>query len=185
MDAFPFRAEPDDPPYVAFLGRLHPGKRPHSAIEAAREAGLPLRIAGRVKPPDRAYFLHEIASHIDGEKVVYLGELGFSGKVRLLGGARATLVTSILPEPFGLVTAESLSCGTPVIATRSGAVGELLEEGTSGFITSEDTDFPELLHAVAGLDRQACRDQAASRFSSRRMSMEYENLYGRIIAENH
>lgn len=178
---FPFRAEPDEPPYVAFLGRLRPEKRPDFAIAAARAAGIPIRIAGRVKPADRSFFQTKIAPHVDGETVRYLGELAFSDKVRFLGGACATLVTSGLPEPFGLVTAESQLCGTPVVATRSGAIDEVVEQRETGLIADGDSEFPEHIHAALKLDRMACRSFSAERFSLPRMAAEYLAVYEEIV----
>ncbi|MCK9923340.1 glycosyltransferase family 4 protein [Frankia sp. AgPm24] len=182
VGSFPFRAEPDEPPHVAFLGRLRPDKRPDLAIAAARDAGIPIRIAGRVKPADRSYFESEIAPHVDGEAVRYLGELAFADKVSLLGSACATLVTSGLPEPFGLVTAESQLCGTPVVATRAGAIDELVEQRETGFIANDDTELPDHIHAAMKLDRTACRNYSAQRFALPRMAAEYLAVYEEIAS---
>ncbi|KDA40607.1 glycosyltransferase family 4 protein [Frankia sp. B2] len=181
IDEFPFRGQPESPPYVAFLGRLRPEKRPHFAIEAALSAGIQIRIAGRIKPADREFFAREISPRIDGEKVQYLGELGFSDKVRLLGGARATVITSILPEPFGLVAIESMACGTPIVGTQSGAAPEVVRNGEGGLIAGCDDSFPGLLSEVTEVDREGCRRLAAELYSLGRMTNEYEKLYRAVL----
>jgi glycosyltransferase involved in cell wall biosynthesis len=181
VDAFPYSSRADTPPYVAFLGRLRAEKRPDFAIQAARAAGLQIKIAGRVKPADREFFAQNVVPQLDGEKVQYLGELGFSDKVRLLGGARATVVTSVLPEPFGLVTVESMCCGTPVVATRSGAAGEIIRHGETGLIADSDDSFADLLQQVAAVSRATCRRHAEELYSLDRMTAEYENIYGEIL----
>ena len=164
-------------PYLAFLGRIRPEKGVHLAIETARRADLPLRIAGRVKPQDTAYFDQVIAPHIDGDQVSFLGELDFPAKTALLAGACATLVTSLIPEPFGLVTIESLACGTPVLALATGATPELVQAGITGFLGHSPQDLAAAADRLPGLDRQRCRDYVARHFSTDRMADQYQELY--------
>jgi glycosyltransferase involved in cell wall biosynthesis len=182
VERFPFYQHPSTPPYLAFLGRIREEKRPHVAIAAARKAGLLLRMAGRVKPVDQRYFRDEIEPHIDGINVEYLGELDFLGKTALLGGAVATLVPTWLPEPFGLVTIESLACGTPVIASKGGAIEELLVGGGTGMIVSSDFELSDAVAVVARFDRRACRSNVESRFSLNRMVRAYESVYRAVLA---
>jgi glycosyltransferase involved in cell wall biosynthesis len=183
IDRFPYRDAPDDPPYLAFLGRIRPEKGAHLAIEVARRAGLPLKIAGRVKPQDRDYFAREIQPHRDRGLVEFVGELGFDAKLTFLGGAVACLATSQIPEPFGLVTVEAQACGTPVLGLRDGAVPELVADGVTGLLA----DSAESLAAAAGhldyIDRAQCRRHVAERFSLARMVDGYEAIYRRALCE--
>lgn len=177
VSKFPFRATPDDPPYLAFLGRIRPEKGVDLAIEIARQAGLTLKIAGRVKPQDQAFFEREIRPRCDQNQVEYLGELGFDAKAAFLGGATACLVTSQIREPFGLVTLEAGACGTPVLALRYGAVGELIAEGVSGLIADSPLDIASAACRLKGWDRADCRRHVAANFSLDRMADRYESLF--------
>jgi glycosyltransferase involved in cell wall biosynthesis len=177
VSKFPFRATPDDPPYLAFLGRIRPEKGVDLAIEIARQAGLTLKIAGRVKPQDRAFFDQEIRPQCDQNQVEYLGELGFDAKAAFLGGATACLVTSRIREPFGLVTVEAAACGTPVLALRNGAVGELIAEGVTGLTADTPADIASAACRLQGWDRAECRCHIARHFSLDRMARSYEFLF--------
>ena len=177
----PFRPQPDRPLYLAFLGRLRPEKGAHVAIEIARRAGLALRIAGRVKDVDAPYFDRQIRPHVDGEAVRYLGELGYHAKMRLLGGAYATLVPTTLPEPFGLVTAESLAVGTPVVGVDAGAIRELVDHGRTGLIGGTTADLPQLIDCVSRIDRNECRVDATRRFALSTMIDRYEDAFERVL----
>ena len=173
---FEFGADPGD--YLVFLGRLTAGKGVLEAIEVAREVHSRLLIAA----PDNDYYHREIARHVDGEWVQYLGELDFEAKTRLLAGARALLYPVQEGEPFGLVLVEAMACGTPVLALRKGAVGEIVRDGVSGYA------FDTLAELIAGvpqayaLDRAAIRAHAQQHFDAVRMVREYEALYTRLVA---
>jgi glycosyltransferase involved in cell wall biosynthesis len=178
VTAFPFGAEPSEPsPYLAFLGRIRPEKGVHIAIETAQRAGLPLRIAGRIKPCDQDYFRQQIRPHLDGDRVSFLGELDFPGKTALLAGAAATLMTSLIPEPFGLVPVESMACGAPVLSLRTGAAAELVQDKVTGFLADNPKELAEAVRRLPDIDRTACRRHVASRFSVRRMADGYEAVY--------
>ena len=179
---FPAHLEPAGDPYLAFLGRTRPEKGVHLAIETARRAGLPLRIAGRVKPQDAPYFDQVIAPYIDGVEVSFLGELDFPAKTALLAGARATLVTSLIPEPFGLVTIESLACGTPVLALATGATPELVQTGVTGFLGRSPRELAAAAGRLSGLNRRRCRDHVARHFSTDRMADQYQDLYLQTVS---
>ena len=127
-DAFAFRAQPDD--YLLFLGRFTEGKGVLQAIDLARRVGMRLLLAAAEEP----YYRDHVAPHVDGRQIVYVGEVDFDGKVALYGGARALLYPVQAAEPFGLVMAEAMACGTPVAALDLGAVREVLDEGITGYL---------------------------------------------------
>jgi glycosyltransferase involved in cell wall biosynthesis len=114
--------------------------------------------------------------------VEFVGEIGDAAKQAFLGNARALLFPIVWPEPFGLVMIESMACGTPVIAFRNGSVPEILEPGVSGYICDGVAEAIEAVERVGKLDRLGCREAFERRFSSRRMAMEYIDVYADIIA---
>jgi glycosyltransferase involved in cell wall biosynthesis len=120
--------------YLAFLGRFSPEKRPDLAIEVARRAGIPLKMAAKVDAVDRPYFEAVVKPLLSSPGVEYIGEIGESEKEQFLGGALALLFPIDWAEPFGLVMIEALACGTPVIARPCGSVPEVLKDGISAFI---------------------------------------------------
>jgi glycosyltransferase involved in cell wall biosynthesis len=175
--------EPGD--YLAFVGRIAPEKRVDRAIEIARRAGLPLRIAAKVERADRAYFNRVIRPLFDQSHVSFLGEVGEREKDALLGQARALLFPGDWKEPFGLVLTEALSCGTPVIAWRSAAVEELLEHGATGYLVDDLSDAVAAVGRLDALSRRHCRAAFEERFSARRMARDYVALYQRLLANAH
>lgn len=168
---FTFTAEPDD--YVCFLGRFIPGKGPLAAIEAARALGLPIRLAG----PSNEYFETVIRPLVDGRAVEYVGPVSGDERSHLLGGARALLYPLSEPEPFGLVPIEAMMCGTPVAATRVGAVPEIVDAGVTGFWAATAEGFPDSVLAALQLNRQAVRRHAEARFSYQTMVGGYSRLF--------
>lgn len=178
-DKVPFSPRHDG--YLAFVGRIAPEKRPDRAIEIARRAGLPLRIAAKVDAADREYFESRIQPLLQLDGVEYLGELAEPEKLRLLGGARALLFPIDWPEPFGMVVIEALGCGTPVVAWRCGSVPELVEHGRTGFIVESLDDAVAAVHETVHLDRVVCRRAFERRFTAARMARDYELVYRRVI----
>src|SRR6478672_5864615 len=164
LDAYPFADRRGD--YLLFLGRMSPEKGAARAITVAREMALPLKLAGKMHEADeRAYFSREIAPHLS-DRIEYLGEVSHEDKVRLLQRARCTLFPIAWEEPFGLVMIESMACGTPVVATRWGAVPEVIGDGGEGGIVVDDLEA--MVGAVAAadeIDPAACRAYAEERFS--------------------
>ena len=166
--------------YLAFLGRISPEKRVDLAVEIARRAEMPLRVAAKVDPANRDYF--ETVRHLLRDPhVEFLGEIGEQGKSEFLGRARALVFPIDWPEPFGLVMIEALACGTPIIAFRRGSVEEIVEDGVTGFIVDTMDQAVNAAGRVASLDRKACRRAFEQRFSARRMSNRYLCAYERVI----
>ena len=138
--------------YLLFLGRMSPDKGAHRAVDVAIAAGLPLKIAGKMREPkEEEYFDEFVEPHLV-RRIEYLGEVTHGEKVELLQDARATLFPIEWEEPFGLVMIESMACGTPVIATRWGAVPEVIEHGRSGIIVDDYRRWPPRSRRRTALD---------------------------------
>jgi len=172
---FTFRPGPGG--YLLFLGRIHPHKGTHLAIEVAQRAGLPLVIAGIVQ--DQAYFDERVAPSL-GEDITYLGPVGPAERDGLLGGALALLHLISFAEPFGLSVAESLATGTPVVAFRLGSMPEIVSDGVTGFLVDGVDGAVEALRQVPHLSRDACRRDVEERFTAERMVRDYAALFDRV-----
>jgi glycosyltransferase involved in cell wall biosynthesis len=162
--------------YLAFLGRMAPVKGPHLAIEAARKAGMPLKLAGEVQPTFQDYWQTKVEPHIDGRMVEFLGEATPNVKNELLGNASALLFPIQWDEPFGLVMIESMACGTPVLAFRGGAVVEIVRDGLNGWICRDTDDMAQRVRDIRISPRE-CRAYVEHSFSVERMTRDYEQLY--------
>ena len=162
--------------YLAFLGRFAPMKGPHLAIEAARLAGMPLKLAGEIQPAFREYWETAVRPHVDGSQIEYVGEADLATKNVLLSEASALLFPIQWNEPFGLVMIEAMACGTPVIALPGGSVREIVQNGVTGWICG---DVEEMARRAARLDISpwACREEVERRFTVERMAAEYEAVY--------
>jgi glycosyltransferase involved in cell wall biosynthesis len=182
-DQYEFRGSPENPPYLAFVGRMSPSKGPHLAIEVARRVGLPLKMAGKVDKVDEEFFANHIQPLIDGEQIQYLGEVDQDQKQSLFGGAVATLFPITWEEPFGLVMIEYMAAGTPVIGIRRGSVEEVIVPGKTGFICDSVDAMVDAVHRLELINRQHCRDWVVSQFSVKRMVDCYEAAYQKIMAE--
>ena len=134
LDIYDFAAETGVDAPLVFLGRIEEIKGPHLAIEVARRAQIPLIIAGNVPTEHEGFFREKIEPHIDGDSVRYVGPVDDAQKNVLLGRAHALLMPILWEEPFGIVMAEAMACGTPVIGFRRGAVPEVVDHGVTGFV---------------------------------------------------
>jgi glycosyltransferase involved in cell wall biosynthesis len=172
---FAFQERPDD--YLLFLGRFTAGKGVLQAIEVARRSGMRLLLAAA----DCDYYREHVAPLVDGRQIVYVGEADFDAKVRLYGGARALLYPVQAGEPFGLVLAEAMACGTPVAALNRGAVTEVVDPGLTGFIFDDVEQMASGLPDVFALDRRSVHQHAVARFGVDRMVDEYVAAYRRIV----
>jgi glycosyltransferase involved in cell wall biosynthesis len=176
IDSFAFREQPDD--YLVFLGRFTEGKGVLQAIEIASRVNLRLVLAAA----ENDYYREVIAPQVDGARVVYVGELDHPGKVALLGGARALLYPVQTGEPFGLVLAEAMACGTPVAALNRGAVSEVVDQDVTGGVFESIDELIAGLPRVLALDRGSVRRRAVERFGATRMVDEYVAVYERLAA---
>jgi glycosyltransferase involved in cell wall biosynthesis len=176
MAGFPLGESPEE--RLLFFGRIHPDKGVEEAIEVAARVGMPLTIAGIVQ--DTNYFDERVLPRIDGERVTYVGAVGPAERGELLGSATAMLHLINFEEPFGFSVVESMACGTPVIATRWGAVPEVIVNGKTGIIVDEHMEMVAAIPEADRIDPLACRRYAEEQFSAERMVRDYETAYRAI-----
>jgi glycosyltransferase involved in cell wall biosynthesis len=175
VSSFPFEPRKDD--YVVWLGRFNGDKGPHLAIDAARQAGLNIVLAGKCNEPAEKAFFEEYVRPRLGPGVEYIGEADAVSKRPLLAGAQALCFPLQWEEPFGMVMIEAMACGTPVVALRRGSVPEVVSHGVSGLIVDDYADFPQALHAAAGLNPADVRAHAQRNFDLSVMADGYESVY--------
>lgn len=180
IDMSKYCFHPQKEPYLSFLGRIAPVKGPHLAIEIARKAGLPLKIAGEIQPLYRDYWERVVKPQVDGKFIEYVGTVGLEEKSELVGKSLAMLFPIQWNEPFGLVMIEAMACGTPVLAFPGGSVAEVVKDGVSGYVARS---VDELAQRAANLDLQPelVRAYAQENFSSERMAGDYIDLYSEIL----
>jgi len=167
---------------LVFLGRLSPEKAPHSAIDVAVDAGVPLTLAGRVHGEEADYFEREVVPRLSHPLVRFVGELGDREKQTLLRNARALLFPIDWPEPFGLVMIEAMACGTPVIARPMGAAPEVVVHGVTGVLADSHDELVAAVAKVRSLDRAACRRHVEENFSVDAMADRYECIYNEVAS---
>jgi glycosyltransferase involved in cell wall biosynthesis len=184
VDLQAFRPGPRKRPFALALGRICREKGYHEGIDAARQAGVPLVLAGEVFPYEdhQRYFREEIAPRLGGG-VRFLGPLGLRRKRRLLAAARCLVVPSRIAETSSLVAMEALACGTPVVAFRAGALPEIVDPARTGFLVSSVHEMAQAIRDAGALDPAECRREAERRFSSEIMICRYFNLYRQLIAQ--
>jgi len=174
------RAGPGGGGYLAFIGRISPEKRLDRAIEIAKAAGMPLKVAAKVDNADKAYFERAISPLLDDPSIEFIGEIGDDRKSDFLGNAEALLFPIDWPEPFGLVMIEAMACGTPVLAFDCGSVREVIDPGITGEIVTSLEAAIAALPRVRGLDRAGVRRCFERRFTVATMAAAYEGLYDRL-----
>lgn len=167
---------------LVFLGRVEEIKGPHLAIKIANRSGLPLVIAGNIPEEHRGWFLAHVAPHIDGNRVRYIGPVDDSAKNDLLRNARALLMPILWDEPFGIVMAEALACGTPVIGFNQGAVPEVVENGVTGIVADTLDELVAAIPRIPSLQRAACRARVERLFSERAVVDAYLDVYRDMLA---
>jgi len=182
LDLSLYPVKPHRGDYLLFLGRMSPDKGCHRAIDVAVSAGVPLKIAGKQREPAETKYYDEFVRPHLSEEIEYLGEVTHGEKVELLQDARATLFPIEWEEPFGLVMIESMACGTPVIATRFGAVPEVIEHGRSGIIVDDYRQMIAALEEADRLDPIELRLFAEERYAPERMVADYVAAYSAAIA---
>lgn len=164
---------------LIFLGRIHPDKGVHLAIEIAQLSGRPLIIAGIVQ--DRSYFENQVKPHVDGRKISYVGPVGVIEKNALFARASALLHMNTIPERFGLVLAEANCAGVPVIAMDLGSCREVIQNGHTGFLVNNVEEAVAVLERLPEIDRKACRKRVDDCFSIETMVQAYERVYAKIF----
>lgn len=185
VEKYDFQDEPDTQnPYIAFLGRLSEEKGVHHAIKLAKETGNKLIIAGKIDVADRKYYESQVKHLIDGKQIVYIGELGHKDKVELLKNAFMTVHPVTWPEPFGLVMAESMACGTPVLALNQGSIPEVIKDKVTGFVENDIDSLIKRVKEVENINRRQCRKHVEDNFSAERMAEGYLNVFDKVIS-NH
>ncbi len=183
LHVFDFESEVDTDAPLLFLGRVERIKGAHTAVEVAKTTGRRLIIAGNKASdgPEKEYFEREIAPRCDGEQIRYVGPVTDEQKNKLLGQAAALMFPVAWEEPFGIVMAEALACGTPVIAFRRGAVPEVIDDGRTGYVCDTFDEMKEAIRKIVHVDRSLCRKVAETRFSSTVIVSQYENLYRQLL----
>jgi len=179
MKDFTFNPEPKN--YFAWLGRIHYGKGMWEAVHASRETKSNLITAGNITCESDEKYFNTVKPMIDEKKIKYIGEVGPKRKNSLLGSAKALLFPIRWEEPFGLVMAEAMACGTPVIAFRRGSVSEIIKNGVTGFVVEDEKGLIEDMKNIGKIDRAQCRKHVEKHFTIERMVDAYEEVYEKII----
>ena len=187
IDQFrPVRTQRDG--HFAWLGRCVPDKGAHLAIQAAKEAGVSLILAGTVDrnmPESVRYFSEQIKPHIDNKQIRYIGPANMKEKISLFSGARAFLNPIEWEEPFGMVMIEAMALGCPVISFNRGAAPELIVDGKTGFLVDDVEGMVRAMRSIDTIDRNATRQYVEEHFSARVMAENYTKIYQRVIQANH
>ena len=177
-DDFTFNPTVGD--YLLYFGRIHHDKGTREAIDIALRAKMKLIIAGYIQ--DENYYHREVEPFIDGRQVTYVGNAGPVQRDKLLGEAYALLHPINFEEPFGLSVAESMFCGTQVIAFNKGSMAELIEHGKNGFLVNSVDEALTAIPRIDGIDRNYCRQYAASKFSIEKATDDYVKAYEKVLS---
>jgi glycosyltransferase involved in cell wall biosynthesis len=177
-----YKFYPDGGKYLAFLGRVSPEKGLDQAVEIAKAAGMPLKVAAKIDKADQEYFDTCIRPLLDSEDVEFIGEVGYPEKNEFLGNAAALLFPIAWPEPFGLVMIEAMACGTPVIAYQFGSVSEVMKDGVSGYVVSDINGAVEAVKNIDQIERKRVRKHFRDNFTAAIMTRNYLKIYDRMIS---
>ncbi len=175
LQAWPTQERKGD--YLLWIGRISPEKGPHRAIAAARAVDVPLVLAGVIQPGQQPFFDAEVAPHIDGERVRFIGEVGGRTKKSLFANARGLLMPIRWDEPFGMVILEALACGTPVIAFREGAMRELIVDGKTGFLVADVRAMADAIGQLPRIRPRDCRAWVSENCDGEVVAAAYERIY--------
>jgi len=165
--------------YLLFFGRIHPEKGTYEAIQIAKKSGRKLIISGLIQ--DQGYFDSKVKPFLNKEDIIYVGNSGPRERDKLLGEAYALLHPISFKEPFGLSVAESMLCGTPVVAFNLGSMPELISNGKTGFVIDTIDEAVEAVSNIKSINRKNCRKWAFSKFSREKMIDSYLKVYNRIL----
>lgn len=176
---FPFSEEKED--YLIMVSRVSPSKGTHLAIEVAKKLGEKLVLVGKIDPEAIEYYDAMIKPHIDGKQIVFTGEVDEKEKRDLLKRAKCFIFPIQWPEPFGLVMAEAMACGTPVVALRNGASPEVIGSGGLGFVVDTLDEMIASVKKASSIDSKACRQHVLDNFSPEKMTDKYEQNYRKIL----
>jgi glycosyltransferase involved in cell wall biosynthesis len=177
--SFPYRAGKEE--WVLFLGRLHPDKGVHLAIDAARAAGLPIVVAGKCSEPGELEYYRTFIEPRLGPDVTIFGIADAAAKRELLARAAALVFPIQWEEPFGMVMIEAMACGTPVVALRRGAVPEIVVDGITGILCDAPAELPAAITAARKLSAAACRVHVENCFDAATMVRGYESVYREVL----
>jgi glycosyltransferase involved in cell wall biosynthesis len=180
IDVDTFAVHPAPGEHLLFYGRIHPDKGTAHAIEVAARSGRRLVIAGIIH--DERYYEQQIAPHIDGDRVRYIGPVGAADRAAVLGSAHALLHLIDFDEPFGFSVVEAMACGTPVIANRRGSMPELITDSRTGYLVDDLDGAVRAVDSAGALDRPTIRDRTARRFDRAAMVDQYVAVYQAVLA---
>lgn len=179
INDYHFNANVADDAPLTFLGRIQQEKGTAIAIHTAKQTNQKLVIAGNVpnEPIHQQYFNEQVKPHIDGKQIKYIGPVNNSQKNDLLRNSKAFLMPVTWDEPFGIVMAEALACGTPVIGFNRGAIPEIVTNGSNGFVCATEADMITAINSIDSISRASCRKVAEQKFSAGVLAKQYEELY--------
>lgn len=179
IEKYPLNPKPKD--YLLWLGKITPGKGTADAIEVAKKTGEKLILAGIIPKEYHDYFEYRLSPMIDGKQIQFVGAADFKKKVELFRNAKALLYPIRRREPFGLVVIEAMACGTPVISYKEGAIPELIKDGKTGFLVSNQEEMIKALDKIDQIKRINCHRHVTKKFTLKKMVNKYEALYNKIL----
>ena len=184
IDVQLYRAPRGKRQHLTFLGRIAPVKGTHIAIEVAKQAGIPLKIAGEIQPMFRDYYETYVKPHVDGRFIEYVGEADLAAKNELLGNSLAMLFPIEWEEPFGLVVIEAMACGAPVLAFPNGSAPELVKDGVSGYLCNSAEQMAKRARLCERFNAGEVRSYVAANFSRQRRVTQYVELYSEVLGSD-